>query len=116
MLEETKTPKCKICTQPIEVNGIIEEDRARMLHVGICYNCDFWMIHFQDRDSALVGRISGEHYRIGEPNATMKGMSGNRITIKFNDGRIVETDNLWHQGTIPEHLKLVLPDNATFAR
>jgi hypothetical protein len=44
-----------------------------------------------------------EHYR---------GFAGRRFVIRFHDGRIVETTNLWSNGIIPEHFRDRLLDNA----
>lgn len=105
---------CKICTNPVNVKGLTESDQKRMLEVGICYECDFWIEQWHSRDSVSVARISGQHYRIGSPSSALKGMSGRDVTIEFSDGRIVKTDNLWHQGSIPKNFQIVLQDNAVF--
>lgn len=64
-------------------------------------------------------RINGEHFMIGDdvPNPSqLKGHGGARFQIKFHDGRVVETTNLWHQGEIPKEFKDKLPDNADFVK
>lgn len=55
------------------------------------------------------------HSRGDSANKT-KGMGGAKVTIKFFDGRVVSTDDLWHQGAIPEALKNIMPNNASFSR
>lgn len=115
MHNHTKTEKkCKVCTNAINTDGLYESLANRLLSVGICHNCDTWMGEWQDRNDQNVARINGEHYRIGDENAKFKGMSGNIIAIKFNDGRVIQTDNLWHQGTIPKQFTAVLFNNAAF--
>lgn len=62
-------------------------------------------------------RIEGKHYRAGkQTNAPSycKGFGGSKFVIEFFDGRVIETDNLWHQGTIPPVWRAKLPDNARF--
>ena len=62
-------------------------------------------------------RINGEHYVICNefpPKGSPRGHSGRKFAIQFNDGREVETTNLWSQGTIPDEFKDELPDNARF--
>lgn len=41
-------------------------------------------------------------------------MGGRKFHIQMHDGQVIETTELWHQGTIPEHFRERLPDNANF--
>lgn len=98
--------QCKKCS------GKIEENYSRLLP-GMCFTCTFWTEQAQDQRDAV--RIDGWHYRIGEDKGNVfRGHGGKRFTIKFYDGRIVNTSNLWHQGKIPEHFRAELPNNAEF--
>lgn len=87
---------------------------------NFCETCQFWYdkVKLDMEKNTNVLRVNGEHYTISEPLAKhlhfMRGMGGNQFTIKFNDGRIVHTDNLWHQGRIPIAWREYLPDNAEF--
>lgn len=109
---------CKECGKKEEGNWV-EEKKLRLIERQLCFSCDFWYSHYLLKNSKIVARIKGHHYRIGvktnDPNR-WKGMGGSKITIKFNDGRIIHTDNLWHQGEIPERWKERMPDNATFIK
>ena len=58
--------------------------------------------------------VAGQHYMMGANTSGPKGFGGSKYTIHFNDGRTVETCNLWYQGEIPERFKAWLPDNARF--
>lgn len=109
-----KKVKCVICKKPVEVEGLIPETKKRLLSVKVCYKCDTWIGNWQIRDSERVVRIKGQHYIIGDPNDDVKGHGGRKFIINFNDGRVVVTDNLWHQSNVPEDFALVLADNATF--
>jgi hypothetical protein len=73
---------------------------------------DFWTEKISIRNDSNVARIGGEHYMIG--TTELKGFGGKIFKIEFFDGRIVITDNLWNQGTIPESYRMVLQDNAKF--
>jgi len=73
-----------------------------------------WLNNGDIYDGCKVARINGEHYTIGSETSGMKGMGGRKYRIKFNNGEVVETTNLWHQGDIPEQLKDILVDNAEF--
>lgn len=89
---------CKECKKE-EENNWVEEVKIELNERQLCQNCNFWYGHYLLRNSKVVARIDGSHYRIGaktnDPNR-WKGMGGSKITIEFNDGRIVNTHNLWH--------------------
>src|ERR1044072_3747368 len=66
-------------------------------------------------------RIDGQHYTPGDNNGRnipnhCKGYGGWKHTIRFFDGQILETDDLWHQGKIPPVMREWLPNNAEFIR
>ena len=45
----------------------------------------------------------------------MKGFSGHKFTFRFNDGTIITSHNVWHQGNIAEadpYWQGLFPDNA----
>lgn len=106
--------RCIKCGAPVDANRYrcSEEMTQRCL----CFNCNFWAEHIQrdhneDKDVFVVA--NGNHYIIDEsPNPYFKGFGGAKYTIRFNDGRVVKTDNLWFQGDIPELFRDELPDNA----
>lgn len=58
--------------------------------------------------------IDGVHYTIGDGKSFPKGFSGQHFTIEYFDGRIVETDDLWLNGTIDPEWKDQFPNNAKF--
>lgn len=79
----------------------------------------FWAEQIAGRSNAVV--IDGDHYRIepepGPREPQMRGHSGRLFRIRFReDGRVVETRNLWHQGKIPPPWREQLPDNAEFIK
>ena len=42
-------------------------------------------------------------------------MGGDKMKIQFNDGTLVECDNVWCQGNIPGgYWRTIFPDNAKF--
>lgn len=88
-------------------------DRERLVSVGICENCDYWMDRFKDREDPDVAIVNGHFYRIGNPTDNPKGMGGVGTKIKFFDGREVFTDSLWSNGDIPIDWQGWLYDNAT---
>lgn len=92
------------------------EERHIMEAENVCFGCAFWKNVIKgDRNSKRAVVVNGGHHWIGnEKSSGFKGFGGAKWKIRFNDGREVETTNLWHQGTIPEHFREDLPDNATF--
>ena len=95
-----------------------EPVRSELIKGNICHNCHFWMEKVQweiDKNPNVV-RVDGWHNLItpDDPSAPFQGYGGREFVIKFNDGREVISHNLWHQGTIPDHFRDRLPDNAIF--
>lgn len=115
MTPETVT--CRICGAEDEPN-YIEPVRSRMIDGSLCFSCAHWteQIGAQDTDPTLV-RAAGHQYHIGPEDqkgaSHWRGFGGARATIRFTDGRVVVTTNLWNNGEIPERFRADLPDNAT---
>lgn len=78
----------------------------------------FWRKYVADKDSPRVVRVNHTHYCIGEANRSgeMAGFGGRQWKIRFNDGRVEQTKNLWFQGIIPPKFREELPDNAVFEK
>lgn len=75
----------------------------------------FWNDQLKDRENAFV--INGEHYRTGKPYPSKGyGFGGEHYRIKHLSGKIIDTMDLWHQGTIPKQYRKFVPDNAKFVR
>ncbi len=41
------------------------------------------------------------------------GFGGDLVTVTMADGKVIESNNLWHTGTVPHYLREILKDNAT---
>jgi hypothetical protein len=76
----------------------------------------FWNEQMTDRNNAVV--INGTHYRLGKPYPQKGyGFNGEHYRIKMlDDGAIVDTCDLWHQGELPEAYHYIMQDNAKFVR
>jgi hypothetical protein len=96
-----------------------EPTRSRMITKQVCFTCDFWLGLIDNKGLTPENRfiIEGHHY-VALPNdphpLAMRGFSGRRFEIKTDDGRTIVTNNLWHQGEIPERFRDRLPNNAVF--
>ena len=111
--------KCKECGKR-EDGDWADSTAEKLEKYQLCFKCNFWRETVVIKDSSNVVRIDGRHYIIGkekeESSSAFKGFGGSKFVIVFNDGRRIKSTNLWHQGTIPEHFKERLPDNAKFER
>lgn len=61
--------------------------------------------------TAYVGRHKSEHWS----NQGL-GFGGAEFTVRLEDGREFFTDNNWSRGTVPPHLRKLIPSNAVFVR
>jgi len=120
--------KCKICGKTTDVDQYVEDTKKELVDNQLCFKCNHWrMNHELDLDPKVRGEhkwavINGHHYVIAPPansNVMFAGFGGSKFKIKFQDGTIVETSNLWHQGDIKEahpHWRELMPDNAKFVK
>lgn len=106
---------CRECGCLVSTN-YVDYTKDALIRENLCFYCYFWKDKLKHVDNPNVARIAGTHYYIDEdrPNAAFKGFGGMGFTIKFNDGRVVTTHNLWCQGDIPVVFRDRLPDNAVF--
>jgi len=107
--------KCKLCNKEIEQN-YFRETLDKMNSKQLCFKCNYWdeMLENDKQFPEKSFVIDGVHYIIGGENEREKGFDGERFLILLNNGKRIETTNLWCQGKIPEIWKDKFPDNATF--
>ena len=104
-----------------EVEAVCDENAKAMEVEKKQQVMDFWQERIADREHPASVRCKGIHYVIGPDVAGMdkrnRGFGGRKFRIEFTDGRegdrVVETTNLWCQGSIPLEYQNELPDNAT---
>jgi len=99
---------CIICNKEIEKSKYSNA----ILCSSECFHIDFWNSKVEIKNDPNSVRENGTQYYIGTPDGSFKGFGGRRFKITFNDGRVVKTDCLWHNGEIPDEFKDRLPDNA----
>src|SRR5688572_23731049 len=101
--------KCKHCGKQNDSHKYVG-----IKHPAMCFNCNFWQRYADRKDDPDVVRIKNRHYVIAPDSAGgFRGFGGARFVVHFMDGRVVETHNLWSQGTIDEAWQKLLPDNTT---
>lgn len=115
--------KCKICGAEIEEQKFVQDLEDDLKYHQMCFHCNFWRSHLEHDKS--IGKydyaiINGGHYLFGEEldkDGWFKGFGGRRFYVKFKDGHMRTTDNLWFQGEITDahpHWRELMPDTAEF--
>ena len=105
---------CRECGKEEEWTHI-----QKLIDLKRCFRCDFWLEKVDRVNDPVSTRVNGKHYFVGKtpkpgtPRSFL-GFGGAFWKIKYHDGRVIETNNLWHQGKIPERFRERLPDNAIF--
>ena len=61
--------------------------------------------------TAYVGKHKSEHW-----SSQGLGFGGAEFLVRLDDGREFFTDNNWSRGTVPPHLRKLLPSNAVFMK
>lgn len=108
-----------------ECGGLIDclySNAPTMRKRHLCFTCLFWMeiierVGDKKERTVIVNGVAyyREDFRKGVPSHCL-GFGGSIYKIKMNNGTEYVTNNLWHQGTIPERFSKRLPNNAIFVR
>lgn len=100
--------KCIICGKEIEKSGY----GNAVLCSSKCFTENFWNENLDE--TAII--INGECYHDGGMKPVgysgFLGHGGRYFKIQMNDGRVIETNNLWCNGDIPKERHV--EDNAVF--
>jgi hypothetical protein len=81
---------------------IVEEEARQPVNAG-----DIEWVHYcYDPKQPMLDRTKRNSYPVGH--------GGRLFTIEYTDGTVVETNNLWYQGPIPEWLHSRFQVNAQF--
>ena len=111
--------KCSICGKTEDTSKFIEPMAEQLIKTKLCFSCNFWTeqhaLDVHERKEHGYAIIDGAHYVL-KPSAKSGfiGFAGRKFIIKFHDGAIVECNNLWHQGKVPQQFEDIMPDNAVF--
>jgi hypothetical protein len=104
---------CKICGRadsPVNwTKGSLEN--------GLCLSCSIWTRIKKAYDRGRKVVIDGRVYHVSNENdpSHFRGFGGRKFKIEMIEtGRIIDTTNLWHNGTIPDRFRKGMPDNAKF--
>lgn len=109
---------CSLCGQE---DNLDEYNSCAILDImrqkQVCFNCAFWIDKI---NNPPIGQeiIGGHHYIVHpfvkRPENIIKGFLGREFYIRKLDGTLIKSNNVWHQGKIPEHFKNQFPDTANF--
>lgn len=108
---------CKECGKDEKLTWYPEHN-AKLRTRSLCFDCDYWQDYVDEMSDPAIGprcvrTPDGIHRTIGDEHARgSRGHDGRRFVIAFDDGRRVESTNVWWQGPIPEHFRARLPPNA----
>jgi hypothetical protein len=108
---------CTICGKDSKFNTMPDCPEGQIIiRDRVCFECAFWTNKIEN---PLPNRaiIEGKHYTVNAGTAhkgPFLGFGGRRVKVRYFDGYDVESNNIWHQGEIPEHFKDRLPNNAEF--
>lgn len=123
---------CKVGNHSFRPQG--HHDRERLVRSGVCADCEHWLDLWRMRDEPQTIRTAQKHYRYGQhctavldPTLSLEqtakawhaktrkaglGCGGALVIVRFNDGRVVITNDLWGQGDLPDAYAEMLPNNA----
>ena len=100
---------CKVCGGVISTK-YYEPTKSRLLENTICFSCDFWERTFNEIEKGDRLVIDGDVYSVGPKDDSpkkFKGHGGHKFVIEvLSTGEIIETDNLWSNGTIPSRYEV----------
>ncbi len=107
---------CVECKKPIWLCWC---DDAVYIRSKECFDCYFWLCLICGGKSIVIEKNhDGDrwHYQMGTETkpGPYNGFGGAKFTIKFTDGKVVETCDLWDQGAIPKRFWDRLHVNAEF--
>lgn len=105
------------------MNGSFPEEYEKF-----CFDCAFWLQYVvtdEDGLGVVIADSAGirDHYRlpatgellVKDRREKFLGFGGRLMRIRYDTGHVVQTNNLWHQGTIPEKFYHLFPVNAHWA-
>lgn len=101
--------KCSVCGKEIEKSSF---SGKILCDSSDCFKENFWQDIIKNRKNYIF--INKKSYSLGE-NPLYKGFSGKTFKIKLlENGKIIKTNDLRHQGDIPLKYQNTLKDNAMF--
>lgn len=121
-LEELKENEGVFDFPCCECGGVVasknEETQQLMADRKMCSTCLFWIKIVEEKKDRRRIITNNNAYWIRTFGQTDRngviGFGGRKFDIKMNNGEIIKTNDLWHQGEIPPHFRNRLKNNAQF--
>ncbi len=112
---------CSKCGKTAVPSHYVYYAAWEMVELSMCIMCTHWhAVHkmvLKDPKTHFVARDNA--YTVGDENLAknlQRGFGGALFIIRFPDGAIVESTNLWHRGAVPTEWQEDLPNTAFFLR
>lgn len=100
--------ECKCCNKQVTESDLkyYPDVNAKLVKARACYVCSFWL-DILERDILITFVDDKDNvFSIGSPNPkSVKGFDGRTFEIELDDGRTIESDNVWHRGRVPAWFK-----------
>jgi hypothetical protein len=95
---------CRKCGHRERLQFMSDVLREMVQH-SMCFECNFWRDALEDPDIVITQSDKGEleAFSVGDEDygSSFRGYGGRRFTVKFFDGRVITTTNLWPRGKVP---------------
>ena len=86
---------------------------AEMLQHRLCFHCNFWRERATETDLIVIeGSAYSDGGRKPKNYRGFMGFGGREFTIECFNGKLIETNNLWHRGEVPTVWRADIPNNA----
>lgn len=114
--EELLDENCLVCGGKISTHYVNKEE---LIKHRMCFRCNcFREIEERakwDKDRMIV---DGSSYQVVRHKTAFQGFGGRQFKFRRFDNpeEIVVSNNVWHQGDIPEIWKAKIPNNAEFVK
>jgi len=111
---------CKYCGELIQFH-FYEARNDELRAEQACFSCDFWLRRLKEYQKGETFVSGGCAYtpavkriRTDKPSRWL-GFAGTHWEVKHNGEEYI-TNDLWHRGSVPEHFREWMPDNAELRR
>ncbi len=107
---------CLECGEKDFSTNYIEPVKTELTNAGICHTCMHWaQLYAGGNTPSRYCVVDGTHYHVTKErhgDLWWNGFGGSWFYVKFDDGRLLKSNNVWCQGRIDEHWRSRHQDNA----
>lgn len=113
--------KCSKCGRTAVPSHFVWSAAFDMVDLRMCITCTHWYEFHRGvlahPKKNFMARDNG--YTVGKEKPAWnlsRGFGGALFIIRFSDGNVIESTNLWHRGAVPKAWQEDLPNTAVFLR